>query len=117
MGTQRVTRTVGSAAAKELILLGERFSALEAKTYGLLHKVVPPDELDKTVAMLADKLSQLPPRTVGLAKNIVDVGYHLPLRDSQDLELDAMAELLSSHDLREGLDSYLEKRRPRFTGE
>ena len=117
MGTQRLTRVVSSATAKEIILLGGRFTARTAQAYGLLHRVVPPDELDSAVAALAIKFQKLPPRTVGIAKRIIDWGQDLPLRASQDLEIDAQAELFDSPDLREAIESYLEKREPKFTGE
>ncbi len=117
MGTQRVTRVAGVAATKEMILLGGRFNAQSAQAYGLLHKVVPADELDAAVASLAAKFEVLPPRTVGICKRIIDRGYSLSLRESQDLEIDAQAELLDSPDLREAIGSYMEKRRPQFAGE
>jgi enoyl-CoA hydratase/carnithine racemase len=78
---------------------------------------VPPDELDAAVATLAGKFTRLPPRTVGIAKRIINLGHDLSMRDSQNLELDALAELLDSPDVREAMESYSEKRRPRFTGE
>jgi enoyl-CoA hydratase/carnithine racemase len=117
MGTQRVTRVAGVAATKEMILLGERFRANAALAYGLVHKVVASDELDDTVATLADKFMQLPPRTVGIAKNIINLSYDLSLRESQDSEIDAMAEVLGNRDVREGIESFLDKRRPQFSGE
>lgn len=117
MGTQRIARVAGVGAAKEWILLGVRFGAKEALDRGLLHQVVPPGELDETVARWADRLQRLPPRTVGISKRIIDSGYHLSLRESQDLEIDALAELLDSPDLREAIESYMEKRPPRFTGQ
>ena len=116
MGTQRISRVVGVAAAKELILLANRFNAQTAQALGLVHKVVPPDQLDAAVASLADKFRRLPPRTIGMAKRILNEGYDLSLRDSEDLEIDAQAQLLHSQDLREAIASYLEKREPRFTG-
>lgn len=117
MGTQRVTRVAGVAAAKEMILLADFFDADTAQTYGLVHKVVPPDELDSAVVALADKFRRLPPRTVGIAKRIINVGHDLSLRASQDLEIDAQAELLGSPDFEEAVRSFFEKRSPRFTGE
>jgi enoyl-CoA hydratase/carnithine racemase len=117
MGTQRLSRVAGVAATKEIILLGDRFSASTALDYGLVHQVVPPDQLDARVAALADKFGRLPPRTVGIAKRIIDTGYDLSLRDSQNLEIDAQLEIIDSPDLREAIASFLEKRQPRFTGE
>jgi enoyl-CoA hydratase len=117
MGTQRITRVAGVAATKEMVLLGKRFNADDARAYGLVNSVVPPQELDASVAALAAKFQNLPPRTVGIAKRIINVGHNLSMRDSQDLEIDAQAELLHSPDFREAIASYLEKRSPRFSGE
>jgi enoyl-CoA hydratase/carnithine racemase len=117
MGTQRVTRVVGLAATKELILLGKRFKASQALSYGLVNRVVPPDELDAAVTELARKFERLPPRTVGMAKRIIDAGYHLSMRQSQDLEIDGQADVLDSPDVREAMESFQEQRRPRFSGQ
>ena len=117
MGTQRVTRITGTATAKELILLGRNFNAGAAKEFGLVHRVVPPDELDTAVARFASKFLKLPPRTVGAAKRIIDVGSYLPLRASQDLEIDAQAELLHSPDFKEAVTSFIEGRSPHFIGD
>ena len=117
MGTQRVTRMAGLAATKEMVLLGKRFNAKTAHRYGLVNEIVPPDKLDAKVAELADRFKHLPPRTVGISKRIINSGLDLPLRESQDLEIDAQMELLDSPDMREALKSYLEKREPKFAGE
>ena len=73
--------------------------------------------LEAAVAALADRFQRLPPRTVGIAKRIINSGHNLSMRDSQNLEIDALAELLDSPDVREAIESTLEKRRPRFGGE
>ena len=117
MGTQRITRVAGVAATKEMILLGKRFSAKNAQRYGLIHEVVPSERLDERVAELADRFRRLPPRTVGIAKRIIDSGLDLSLRESQDLEIEAQSELMNSPDVREAIVSYLEKREPKFVGE
>lgn len=117
MGTQRITRIAGPAAAKELVMLGERFDAATAHGHGLVHRVVPPAELDAAVEALAARFRRLPPRTVAIAKRIIDGGASMTLRESQDLEIDAQAELLGSVDLPEAIASYTERREPHFTGE
>jgi enoyl-CoA hydratase/carnithine racemase len=66
---------------------------------------------------LANKFQSLPPRTVGVAKHIINEGQDLSMRASQDLEIDTHAALLGTADIQEAIDSYLEKRRPDFTGE
>jgi enoyl-CoA hydratase/carnithine racemase len=115
MGTQRITRVAGVAAAKEMVLLAEDFDAERARKYGLLHRVVPPQELEAEAVGLAERFLLLPPRAVAIAKRIIDRGYELPLRESRDLEIDSQLELLHSTDLREALDSFLEKRQPNFS--
>lgn len=117
LGTQRIARTCGVAAAKEMVLLGERFRTEQALSWGLIHQVVEEEVLDRTVQRLAQKFLSLPPRTVGASKRIIDQGVHLTLRQSQDMEIDVQAELRDSPDAREALASYLEKRQPEFSGE
>jgi enoyl-CoA hydratase/carnithine racemase len=117
MGTQRLTRLAGVAVTKEMVLLGGRFNANAAQAYGLVREVVPPDELDAAVATFADRFTRLPPRTVGVAKRIIDAGHGMSMRESQDLEIDALAELLDSRDVQEAMNSYSEKRTPVFSGE
>ena len=117
MGTQRVTRVAGVAATKEMILLGKRFNASAAWAYGLVHQVVLPQELDAAVGALATSFGSLPPRTVGIDKRIIDQGPNLSLCESQDLEIDAQVEVLYGLDVQEALNSFLENRSPRFTGE
>jgi enoyl-CoA hydratase/carnithine racemase len=117
MGTQRVTRVVGTAAAKEMILLCRNLNASTAKEYGLVHEVVPPEEVDQAVMALAQKFLKLPPRTVGGAKRIINEGSNLTLRASQDLEIDVQAGLLDSPDFVEAITSFLEDRPPSFVGE
>jgi len=117
MGTQRVTRVAGVAATKEMILLGKRLNANAAQAHGLVNSVVRPEELHTVVMTLANRFQELPPRTVGIAKRIINVGHNLSMRESQGLEIDAQAEVLGSPDLREAIESYVERRRPQFTGE
>ena len=117
MGAQRISRLAGIAAAKELTMLGEVIDAQRAAQMGLINSVVPQAALRETTAAMVSKLRQLPPRAVMLNKMIIDEGYDLPLRHSQDLEIDAQFELLQSPDFQEAIDSFYEKRPPHYTGE
>jgi len=117
MGTQRITRVAGIPNTKEMVLMAERFSAEKAQAYGLLHNLVEPEELDQVVDDFAIRLSQLPPRTVRIAKQIIDEGATMSLRDSQDLEIDLQGGLLNSPDFAEGVTAFFEKRSANFTGE
>lgn len=117
MGTHRVTRIIGLAATKELLFFGDNFRAHTAEAFGFVHQVVEPDKLNQAVAALASKCTKLPPRTIGAIKRIINDGYHLSLRESQNLEIRAQAELLDSADFKEAVLSYLENRAPHFIGE
>jgi enoyl-CoA hydratase/carnithine racemase len=115
-GTKRVTRTVGIPAAKEMILLGGRYRASQALAMGLVTRVVEPAALDTEVASLVAKFEYLPPRTIGVAKRIIDATHTWSLPESQALEVDLHCELLDSPDLREAVISYRDRRRPNFCG-
>lgn len=117
MGTQRIARVTGTGVAKELILLAENFGAAQAKEYGLLYRIVPDETLEAAAHTLAMKFLELPPRAVGIAKRIIDQGWGLSMRESQELEIDAQTELLDSPDFREAIESFFEKRPPRYRGE
>jgi enoyl-CoA hydratase/carnithine racemase len=116
-GTKRLSRMVGEGVAKEFVLLSRRFKADQALRYGLIHEVVAPEDLDRAVLSVAHKFLRLPPRTVGVAKRIINQSYEVSMRECQELELDAIAELWSSPDLREALQSLLEQRPPQYKGE
>jgi enoyl-CoA hydratase/carnithine racemase len=116
-GTQRIERLVGQAAAKELILLGKRFTAEQARSYGLVHQVVPAEQLGPTTVALAKEFLNLPPRAVAIAKRIINASYNASIRENEDEEVEALTELLTSPDLREAVQSFLEKRPARYTGQ
>jgi enoyl-CoA hydratase/carnithine racemase len=116
MGTKRITDLAGLANTKEMILLGEMFDASKAQFYGLLNEVVALNELDNKVNALADKFNFLPPRTVQIAKKIIEEGLQLDLKDSQKLEVALQSSLIGSEDWDEAIKSYFEKRPPNFIG-
>ncbi len=116
MGAQRISRVAGLAAAKEMIYVGDNFNAQQAQQWNLVNQVVPHDELDTAAAALAGKFRALPPRAVGVNKRILNEGYEMSLRDSQELEIDAQFELLHSPDFQEAVASFMEKRPPRYSG-
>lgn len=117
MGTQRITRVAGIPNTKEMVMLAERFDAEKAQSYGLLHNLVESEELDEIAEDLAIRFSKLPPRTIQIAKQIINQGASISLRESQDLEIDLQATLLDSPDFKEGVDAFFEKRSAQFIGE
>jgi enoyl-CoA hydratase/carnithine racemase len=116
-GTHRIVRHAGPALAKKLILLGDRFKAAEALDWGLVHKVVPNDQLDIEVEKLAAQLTALPPRTIGMAKRLINAVNDRPAGELLAMEREAILEICASPDAEEAVASFLEKRAPVFVGE
>ncbi len=114
-GTQRLTRLVGKVVAKELCFTGRMMDAQEAKTLGLVARVIPGDSLMAEVNKIAHILAQKPRVALRAIKQVIDRGFDLDLRNACALETDAVALCLSSPDAREGVSAFLEKRPPRFS--
>jgi enoyl-CoA hydratase/carnithine racemase len=115
-GTQRLTRIVGLARAKEMILTGRRLDAAAACEFGLVSVVVAPEQLEATVLRLVDDIVACGPLAVAQAKAAIDGGMGLPLRDGLAFERRCYEVVLRSADRDEGLRAFSEKRPPAFQG-
>ncbi len=113
-GTTRLPRILGPTHAKEWILTGRQYSAQRAFELGLLNELTAPGQAQTRALALAKELASCAPLAVAWAKRVIDRGLQMPLRDSLELEQDAMTELLPSADLKEGILAFMEKRAPRF---
>ncbi len=115
-GTQRLSRLVGKAMAKELCMSGVMISANEAREMGLVNKVFPLEKLweetMKTARVLASK-GRVSMRGV---KHCIDRGFDVDLTSGCYLEADAFAMCMASPDGKEGMSAFLEKRKPEFKG-
>jgi enoyl-CoA hydratase len=116
-GTQRLPRIVGLGRAKEMILTGARWDARQALEAGLVSQVVPLAGLMAAARAMADRVLALGPLAVRLAKAAVNASAQMPLGAGLAFESTAQAITFESHDKMEGTTAFLEKRRPRFTGE
>ncbi len=116
-GTQRLTRLVGAARAKEMILLGRRISAEQALEWGLVNRVVP-----KGTALIDDVLAWIEPITDGAplaqaaALEAIDRADDTSLEMGLELEKVSYDKVLVSEDRREALVAFAEKRKPEFKG-
>ncbi|HOT00828.1 MAG TPA: enoyl-CoA hydratase-related protein [Acidobacteriota bacterium] len=115
-GTQRLARLVGPGRALDLLLTGRMVTAAEALAMGLVHRVVPADQLLAETRRLLDEVLQQSPLAVRLCIEAVTRGTGLTLADGLALEADLFAFACGSEDKREGTAAFLAKRLPVFTG-
>ena len=116
-GTQRLARAVGKYNAMRINLLGKPFSGREAHDMGLACAVFPDGEvLDQAIAMAAT-VSRMPPLAVQSIKQAVLHGQDAGLEAGLFLERKAFQQLFASADQREGMQAFIDKRRPSFKGE
>jgi len=116
-GTQRLSRLVGKAMAKELCMTGVIISAQEAKEIGLANKVFPADALWEETMKTAKLMASKGRVSMKAIKNCIDRGFDVDLRTGNFMEADGFALCMSSPDGKEGMTAFLEKRKPEFKGE
>jgi len=115
-GTQRLTRLVGPAKAKELMLTGDIIDAKEALRIGLVNRMVAVGQAVPEAEKMAEAILAKGPLAVRLCKLVVDRGAEVGLEAGLSLENMAQAVIFGSEDRREGLGAFLEKRKPAFKG-
>ena len=115
-GTQRLSRLVGKAMAKELCMTGEMISADEAKEIGLVNKVFPPDRLWEETIKTAGEMGTKGKVSMRGIKRCIDRGFDVDLHSGCYMESDAFALCMASPDGKEGMTAFLEKRKPEFKG-
>jgi enoyl-CoA hydratase len=114
-GTQRLSRLVGKGAAKEMVLTGRLLNASEAKIVGLVAQVFPADSFMEECRKVARSLAAKGRVSLRAAKQAMDRGFDLDLRNACLLEVDAFALCFASPDAHEGARAFLEKRQPKFS--
>jgi 2-oxoglutaroyl-CoA hydrolase len=115
-GTQRLGRLAGLGRAKDVIMRRRRISATDALDWGLVSEVVPAADLDAAVARFVEELVALSPLALAVAKRVLNEVYELPLREGLELEGREYGFLRTTHDFREGVEAFVEKRTPKFEG-
>ena len=116
-GTQRLARLVGTGVAKELVFTGRRVKADEAARLGIVNRVVPQADLLETAKQMARDILANGPYAVRLAKEVINRGSQVDLEHGLDIEQKAFGLTFATHDQKEGMKAFLEKRKANWKGE
>ncbi len=115
-GTQRMTLAVGKALAMEMVLNGRFLTAAEALTHGLVSRVYPVEVYLEEAIKLANEIAARAPVAVRVAKEAVNAVYEMPLQSGLQHERRLFYLLFSTDDQKEGMDAFINKRKPDWTG-
>ncbi len=112
-----LSRAVGRKHAMEMLLTGEMIGAQRAYEMGLVNRVVPAEQLDETVAALAQGIASKSPLTLAIGKEAFYRQAELGLDDAYAYCSEVMTRNMLARDAEEGIDAFLEKRTPTWRGE
>ena len=111
-----LSRAVGRKAAMEMLLTGDMTDAARAREIGLVNRVVPEAELDAEVTKIARQIAAKSPLTIAIGKAAFYRQTELPLADAYAYAAGVMTRNMLTHDACEGIDAFLAKRAPAWTG-
>jgi enoyl-CoA hydratase/carnithine racemase len=111
-----LTRAVGRKAAMEMLLSGELIDAAKAQALGLVNRVVAESELDAAVTALAALIAAKSPLTLAIGKEAFYRQTEMPLADAYAYAAEVMTRNMLARDAEEGIDAFLQKRPPAWTG-
>lgn len=109
-------RLIGSGKALEMFYTGEPLSAQDGARFGVVNRVVEPEQLEPTVRELAERLAAGPARALGAIKRSVNYAASATLDEAIEFEFHLQAVQMATEDFKEGVSAFLEKRQPRFQG-
>jgi enoyl-CoA hydratase len=116
-GTQRLPRAVGKSKAMDMVLTARMMDAQEAERAGLVSRVVPLDKLDAEVLAAAEAIASMSLPSVIAAKEAVNRAYESTLAEGVLFERRTFHALFATHDQKEGMTAFVEKRKPDFKHE
>ncbi|HSL46898.1 MAG TPA: enoyl-CoA hydratase-related protein [Anaerolineales bacterium] len=115
-GTQRLTRAVGKAIAMEMILNDRRLSAQEAYQFGMVNRVVPVANYLDEALKLAAEIASRAPVAARVAKKMINQAFEQTLSDGLAAEKQEFYNLFATEDQKEGMQAFVEKRKPEWKG-
>ncbi|WP_418957621.1 enoyl-CoA hydratase/isomerase family protein [Streptomyces tritici] len=115
-GAYLLPRLVGPQRAKELMFFGDALDATDAERMGLVNRVVPPEDLEKTARAWAERLAQGPTRALALTKQLVNASLDTDRATAFAAEATAQELNMTTHDAHEGVAGFVERRTPEYRG-
>lgn len=116
-GTFFLPRIIGSQKALALMMTGDKVTAEQADAMNMIYKAVEDEEFDAEVKAFAETVAAMPTRGLGLTKKAVNQSFTNDLSAQLALEEQLQTEAGLTYDFREGVNAFLEKRKPVFKGE
>ncbi|WP_327355383.1 enoyl-CoA hydratase/isomerase family protein [Streptomyces sp. NBC_01304] len=115
-GAYLLPRLIGPQRAKELMFFGDSVPAAEAERLGLVNRVVPAEDLEKTAREWAERLAQGPTRALAMTKQLVNASLESDRRAAFAAEATAQEINMTTRDANEGVASFVERRSPEYRG-
>ncbi|WP_109433871.1 enoyl-CoA hydratase-related protein [Aquimarina sp. AU119] len=115
-GTFFLPRLIGFQKASALMMLGDKVSANQAEELGMLYKAFSIETFEEEVTKLVSKLAKMPTKALGLTKRLLNQSMVNTLKEQLAMESDLQIEAAESEDYTEGVNSFIEKRKPIFKG-
>ncbi|ARF17647.1 enoyl-CoA hydratase [Sporosarcina sp. P3] len=115
-GTQRLTKLVGRAKAIEWLWTGERIKATELQKHGVINRIVSQELLREEALRFSNKVASMPPLAIRMIKDSVNKAVDYPLYEGMQYERKNFYLLFSSEDQKEGMQAFVEKRKPIYKG-
>jgi 2-(1,2-epoxy-1,2-dihydrophenyl)acetyl-CoA isomerase len=115
-GTFFLPRLIGFQKATALMMLGDKVTATEALTLGMIYKLYPTAIFEEEVKILVENLAKMPTKALGLTKRLLNQSMNNNLEQQLALESDLQIEASSTNDYKEGVTAFVEKRKPEFKG-
>lgn len=116
-GTFTLPRIVGMQMAAALMFTGDKLSAEDARSFGMVYKVFEDTELFEKAFESAASLAAMPTKAIGHTKRLLNHTWQNTLQEQLNFERDLQVSCAQSHDYNEGVKAFLEKRKPVFKGE
>jgi len=115
-GTFFLPRLIGFQKASALMMLGDKVSAQDAEKMGMVYKVISSENFSEEVNTIANTLANMPTKALGLTKRLLNQSITNSLEEQLDLESKLQIEAAQSEDYAEGVDAFVNKRKPEFKG-